>query len=247
MMNLIKRKSINVIENLKKNNKMRRIISNTLIILGILLIVGIITVNVRDIMRSIKAVEEFKQQKDSENVTDDSSLPIIVMDNDFINSDTETYISTEENSDTDDSDDVEDDTAYVNRKAGELVCLLRIPKISLEEAVREGDSRDVLSSALCHLEDTSYPGKAGNCCISGHRNYTFGKYFNRLEEVTVGDTIELETFDNVYRYQVYETQVVTPDNVKVLDSTGGKTLTLITCTPIFVGTHRFIVKAILVE
>lgn len=246
-MSLIRRKGKKVIKKLKNNYKMRRIISNTLIILGVLLIICIITVNVRDIMRSVKAVEEFKEQKESENTIDDSSMLIVERDDELLNTDSGVDIATEENDNIDDLNNIEDDTTYVKSKAGELVCLLRIPKISLEEAVREGDSRDVLSSALCHLEDTSYPGNKGNCCISGHRNYTFGKYFNRLEEVTIGDVIELETFDNTYKYQVYETLVVTPDNVKVLDSTGAKTLTLITCTPIFVGTHRFIVKAVLIE
>lgn len=220
---------------------MRRIISNTLIILGTLLIICIVTVNVRDILQSVKSVEEFKQQKDTENITIESLMPVVERDDELLNTDNAVNMVTDEN------DNTEDDITYVKKEAGELVCLLRIPKISLEEAVREGDSRDVLSSALCHLEDTSYPGDKGNCCISGHRNYTFGKYFNRLEEVTIGDVIELETYDKIYKYQVYETLVVTPDDVKVLDSANAKTLTLITCTPIFVGTHRFIVKAILVE
>lgn len=246
-MNLTKRKGTKVIEKLRNNNKMRRIISNMLIILGVLLIVGIITVNVRDIRRSVKSVEEFKQTKEAERIIGDTSLPDEDTDSELTEDETDVHEETaleEENTDT---DDIEQGTTYVKRKGGELICLLRIPKISLEEAVREGDSRDVLSSALCHLEYTSYPGKTGNCCISGHRNYTFGKYFNRLEEIAVGDIIELETFENVYRYQVYETLVVTPDNVTVLDSNSAKTLTLITCTPLFVGTHRFIVKAILVE
>ena len=229
-----------MIEKLKNNHKMRRIISNTLIILGIVLIIGIITVNVRDISKSIKAVEEFNLRKDAINTVDDTSLPVV--DNQLSNADTDVY--EKENNGT---DDIDKETNPAKYSGGELICLLRIPKISLEEAVREGDSSDVLSSALCHLEKTSYPGKQGNCCISGHRNYVFGKYFNRLNEISVGDVVELETIDSTYRYQVYETLVVEPDDVRVLDSTGQKTLTLITCTPLFVGTHRLIVKAVLVE
>lgn len=245
-MNLKKRKNIKAIEKLKENNKMRRIISNMLIILGALLIVGIITVNAIDITKSVKAVEEFNAKKEAEysDTTGDPSIPVVENDSKLLKDDTDAYDETKINNDIENANQ---ETTYVKRKSGDLICLLRIPKISLTEAVREGDSRDVLSSALCHLEDTSYPGMPGNCCISGHRNYTFGKYFNRLEEISVGDVIELETFDNIYRYQVYETLKVTPDNVKVLDSENGKTLTLITCTPIFVGTHRFIVKAVLIE
>ena len=231
-----------MIEKFKNNYKMRRIISNILIVLGIALFVGIITVNIRDIRKSIKAVEEFNSKKDVGNTNEDTALPLV--DNQLANADTDAYEEAEDNNDTDETDS---ETNTVKYSGGELICLLRIPKISLEEAVREGDSRDVLSSALCHLEKTSYPGNKGNCCISGHRNYVFGKYFNRLNEIEVGDIVELETVDNTYRYQVYETLVVDPDEVKVLDSTGQKTLTLITCTPLFVGTHRLIVKAVLVE
>ena len=207
-----------------------------LIILGIALILCIVTVNIRDLSNSKKAVEEFNLRKGSEN-TIGETLPVVQRDDQLVNSDTDEYEEAEVS-------DAEDTVKY---SGGELICLLRIPKISLEEAVREGDSTDVLSSALCHLERTPYPGKPGNCCISGHRNYVFGKYFNRLDEVSVGDIVELETMENTYRYQVYETLVVEPDNVKVLDSTSGKTLTLVTCTPLFVGTHRLIVKAVLVE
>lgn len=243
-MNLKKRKGTKVIEKLKHNKKMLRIISNVLIILGIALIAGIITVNIRDISNSIKAVEEFNSKKSTENNVENVSLPVVEIDSQFVEADTDIYEGPEKNSNIDTIDKEVDAVSY---SGGELICLLKIPKISLEEAVREGDNRDVLSSALCHLEKTSYPGMPGNCCISGHRNYVFGKYFNRLNEVTVGDIVELETLDNSYRYQVYETIVVDPDSVNVLDSTGEKELTLITCTPLFVGTHRLVVKAILVE
>ncbi|MDO4187483.1 MAG: class D sortase [Lachnospiraceae bacterium] len=212
-----------------------------LIILGIGLFVGIVTVNIRDISKSIKAVEEFNLRKDTENTVDDASLPVV---ENQLSNDTYVYEKIKENNDT---DNIDKETNPAKYSGGEIICLLRIPKISLEEAVREGDSRDVLSSALCHLEKTSYPGQQGNCCISGHRNYVFGKYFNRLNEVSVGDIVELETIESTYRYQVYETLVVEPDDVKVLDSTGQKNLTLVTCTPLFVGTHRLIVKAVLVE
>ena len=231
-----------MIEKLKNNHKMRRIISNMLIVLGIALFIGIITVNIKDISNSIKAVEEFNSQKDAGNTGEDMSLPLV--DRQLVNTDVDVNEEAEEDNNETDEDSEANTVKY---SGGELICLLRIPKISLEEAVREGDSRDVLSSALCHLEKTSYPGKIGNCCISGHRNYVFGKFFNRLNEIAVGDIVELETIDNTYRYQVYETLVVEPDNVKVLDSTGQKTLTLITCTPLFVGSHRLIVKAVLVE
>lgn len=212
-----------------------------LIVLGIALFIGVITVNIRDISKSIKSVEDFKSKKAGENAVNELSLQMEENDSQLANVNADVH--------EEDNNEIDEDkeTNTVKYSSGELIGLLRLPKISLEEAVREGDSRDVFSSALCHLEKTSYPGETGNCCISGHRNYVFGKFFNRLNEIEVGDIVELETTDNTYIYQVYETLVVKPDDVKVLDSTGQKTLTLITCTPLFVGTHRLIVKAVLVE
>ena len=73
----------------------------------------------------------------------------------------------------------------------------------------------------------------------------FGKYFNRLGEIAPGDVIELETKDSIYQYEVVSTEVVEPEEVRVLDYVEGKNLTLITCTPFMVGTHRLIVHAIM--
>lgn len=142
----------------------------------------------------------------------------------------------------DDSDNKNDNVTSGNDAA---MCLLRIPKINLEEAVKEGSTRGVLSSALGHVENTAMPGEDGNCCIAGHRNYAFGKYFNRLDEITSGDVIELETRDNLYQYEVVGVEVVEPEDVSVLDYKEGNNLTLITCTPILIGSHRLIVHAIM--
>lgn len=142
----------------------------------------------------------------------------------------------------DDSDSKNDN---VTSRDDAAMCLLRIPKINLEEAVKEGSTRGVLSSALGHVENTAMPGEDGNCCIAGHRNYAFGKYFNRLYEITTGDVIELETKDNLYQYEVVGVEVVQPEDVSVLDYEEGQNLTLITCTPILIGSHRLIVHAIM--
>lgn len=142
----------------------------------------------------------------------------------------------------DDNDSKNDNVTSGNDAA---MCLLRIPKINLEEAVKEGSTRGVLSSALGHVENTAMPGEDGNCCIAGHRNYAFGKYFNRLDEITTGDVIELETKDNLYQYEVVGVEVVQPEDVSVLDYEEGQNLTLITCTPILIGSHRLIVHAIM--
>ncbi|MDD3370161.1 MAG: sortase, partial [Lachnospiraceae bacterium] len=70
--------------------------------------------------------------------------------------------------------------------------------------------------------------------------------FNRLDEVKIGDEIILETEKGTYTYHVTGTKVVAPDEMSVLDPTKDATVTLITCTPLYVATHRLIVTGELV-
>ncbi|MCQ2498673.1 MAG: class D sortase [Lachnospiraceae bacterium] len=208
----------------KKKRRNRKTAGKILIGAGSLLIIFVIAINVIDLVISANAINEFKSRKAQivfEKIDDNGN---VISRDDLENE--------AEKSGTD--GDLEEDVA---------MCLLRIPKIDLEEAVKEGSTKSVLSSALGHIENTAFPGENGNCCIAGHRNYVFGKYFNRLEEVTFGDIIEIETMDNTYMYEVDSIEVVEPEDVSVLEYTDGKNLTLITCTPFMIGSHRLIVHA----
>ncbi|SDB35206.1 class D sortase [Eubacterium oxidoreducens] len=125
-----------------------------------------------------------------------------------------------------------------------LVCIVRIPKIDSENPVVEGTSSSSLSAALGHESSTALPGETGNCVIAGHRNYTFGQYFNRLSEIEEGDMIYVDTDNTTYSYKVSSISVVEPTDLSVLEqSTDKKLLTLYTCTPIYVATHRLVITA----
>lgn len=127
---------------------------------------------------------------------------------------------------------------------GDMLYILRIPSIDSENPVREGTSRSVLSDSLGHESETAYAGQEGNCVVAGHRNYTFGKFFNRLDEVEKDDLIYLDTADKTYTYVVKDIKVVEPEDVEVLEPIEDKeTLTLYTCTPIYVATHRLVIIA----
>ncbi|SFN60919.1 sortase A [Pseudobutyrivibrio sp. UC1225] len=126
---------------------------------------------------------------------------------------------------------------------GDVLYNLRIPSIESENPVREGISKGVLADSLGHEPGTAYIGEKGNCVIAGHRNYTFGKFFNRLDEVQVGDEIYVDTKTGTRKYIVKEIKVVEPEDVSVLESTDEEQLTLYTCTPIYVATHRLVIIA----
>lgn len=121
--------------------------------------------------------------------------------------------------------------------------IMKIPKLDLKVAIGEGVDNETLKFAVGHFEGTAMPGEKGNFCVAGHRSYTYSEYFNRLDEVKNGDEIIVQTKKGEFKYKVYDIKVVEPSEVSVLDPTKDATLTLVTCTPVRVATHRLIVKA----
>lgn len=200
----------------------RRLFGRLFIFTGSFLMAAAAAVNVMDYVKSRSAVTEFEKTK--------KEIITIV--------DTEDAVSVQ-------PDMTAPDTGTDEIDLKTVLGVLRIPKIELEEAVREGTNSSVISSALGHVTHTALPGEQGNCAIAGHRNYVFGRYFNRLDEMEPGDTIEIETLEGTYTYTVTESFVVEPKEVSVLDTMEGYNLTLITCTPLFIGSHRLIIRAAL--
>ncbi len=125
--------------------------------------------------------------------------------------------------------------------------IISIPKIELNVALSEGIDGETLKYAVGHFTGTPMPGDKGNFCVAGHRSYTYNQYFNRLDELSMGDKIIVTTIDGEFEYEVYESRVVKPEEISVLDNTKDAEITLVTCTPIRVATHRLIVKGRMVE
>jgi len=91
------------------------------------------------------------------------------------------------------------------------------------------------------------PGQYGNMVLSGHiSSPNEGAIFHRLPELKVGEGIIVSTDERQYLYQVTSTEVVTPDEVSVMDPTPDATATLLTCVPDGIYDHRLVIKARLV-
>lgn len=123
-----------------------------------------------------------------------------------------------------------------------LIGRIEIARLNLSVMVIEGDDGKVLRRAAGHVPGTALPGRNGNVAITAHRD----TFFRPLRHIQMDDVITLTTLQGEYRYRVVSTEVVAPQDVSVLDSTGGETLTLVTCHPFyFVGAapNRFIVRA----
>jgi len=123
-----------------------------------------------------------------------------------------------------------------------LIGRIEIARLGLSVIIIEGEDAKTLRRAAGHVPGTVLPGQRGNVGITGHRD----TFFRPLRNIHMDDVITLTTLQGEYRYRVVYTKVVSPEDVTVLDSTGGEILTLVTCHPFyFVGAapNRFIVRA----
>lgn len=106
-----------------------------------------------------------------------------------------------------------------------------------------------LQGGVAHFKDTAKPGGSSNIFIFGHSSYypwDPGKYkdiFKNLEDIKVGDEVDLWYLSKEYKYKVTETKVVEPSDVSVLKPTQTEQLTLMTCVPPGTAEKRLIVIA----
>jgi LPXTG-site transpeptidase (sortase) family protein len=88
----------------------------------------------------------------------------------------------------------------------------------------------------------AYPGTAGNIAIAGHVGYR-NTIFNHLPDIQVGDEVVVYVGDTPHRYRVRDVLTLLPTDTWVMLPTQNETLTLITCVPIGIYTHRLVVRA----
>jgi sortase A len=129
---------------------------------------------------------------------------------------------------------------------GEIMGEMEVARLGLKAIVVQGDSPAILRRAVGHVPGTPLPGESGNVALAGHRD----TFFRPLRDIRKGDAITFKTLTGKLRYQVESTEIVSPSDTSVLQSLGGRTLTLITCFPFYYigpAANRFIVRARQVE
>ncbi|HEX7134579.1 MAG TPA: class E sortase [Iamia sp.] len=127
--------------------------------------------------------------------------------------------------------------------SGDSLTRLKAPSIGVEVVVVEGTTQAALRAGAGHYPETTLPCGSGNVAIAGHRT-TFGKPFNRLDEIPPGAEITLETPVGTCTYKVREAAfVVTPDDVRVAAPTDTPQLTLTTCHPKGSARERLVLQA----
>ena len=127
---------------------------------------------------------------------------------------------------------------------------ITISKIGVELPIYHGTSDSVLQIAAGHLEGTSLPvgGASTHAVISAHRGLPSAKLFTNLDQLEVGDTFTITVLDRVLTYEVDKISIVLPTETDELKIAEGKDyVTLMTCTPYGINTHRLLVRGHRVE
>lgn len=122
---------------------------------------------------------------------------------------------------------------------------IEIPKISVRLPIYHGTGEDALQRGIGHLAGTSLPvGGAGtHCVLSGHRGLPTALLFTDLDRLISGDRFYLHVLDETLAYEVDRIAVVEPTEVSdLLPESGADYVTLVTCTPYGVNTHRLLVR-----
>ncbi len=138
----------------------------------------------------------------------------------------------------------------LNLDGNGVMCYLSIPKINVNLPVYHGTSEDVLEKGAGHLESTALPvgGNNRNPVISAHRGLPSAELFTRLDELVEGDVFYIHILESTLAYKVYWIATVEPDELENLTAERDKdTVTLLTCTPYAVNTHRLLVRGERIE
>ena len=119
---------------------------------------------------------------------------------------------------------------------------IRIPSIGVDAPVVEGDDWESLKRGAGHHIGSANPGERGNSVVSAH-NDIFGEIFRHLPDVDLGDEVSVYSVNQVFRYTVTQKRIVDPTEVSVMYPTTSPVLTLISCYPYRIDTHRIVVTA----
>jgi len=122
---------------------------------------------------------------------------------------------------------------------------LEIPSISVKLPIYHGTEESVLQVGIGHIKGTSLPvgGESTHSVLSGHTGLPSAYLLTDLDQVAIGDMFYLKILDRTLTYQVDQILVVEPDDVSALDIVEGEDyVTLITCTPYGINSHRLLVR-----
>lgn len=131
-----------------------------------------------------------------------------------------------------------------------MIGYVKIPSIGVLLPIYHGTDREVLQTAIGHIQGTSLPvgGTGTHCVISGHRGLPSSKLFTDLDQLTKGDIFILYVLDETLTYEVDQIHITEPDDLSLLEIEENEDFcTLMTCTPYGVNSHRLLVRGHRIE
>lgn len=141
-------------------------------------------------------------------------------------------------------------SSYSFLELGEMVGTINIPKININLPIYEGITSTNLTKGVAHMEDTSLPNGDINThsILAGHTGISQAEIFDNLNELEIDDEFYISFYGNITKYRVIEKRVVLPDDTSSLKIEENRCLvTLVTCTPKTVNTHRLLVTGEKIE
>ena len=129
----------------------------------------------------------------------------------------------------------------------DILGYLDIPSLGITLPVAHGTEEGTLQTAVGHLEWSSLPvgGESTHCVLSGHRGLPSSELLTNIDRMEVGDLFTLHVLDETLNYAVDNIAVVEPDDFSLLGVTEGKDyVTLLTCTPYGINSHRLLVRGV---
>ena len=128
---------------------------------------------------------------------------------------------------------------------GGVMCYVDIPKINVYLPVQHGTDADTLENSVGHVVGTSLPvgGSSTHAVLSAHSGMASSKLFSDIDQLAVGDMFYIHVLGEVLAYKVDAIHTVLPTDTSLLQIADGKDLvTLVTCTPFGINTHRLLVR-----
>ena len=117
---------------------------------------------------------------------------------------------------------------------------IEIPKLGLDTKMYEGITLGTLNSGPGHWPGSADPGQIGNVVIAGHRTSHHADFLD-IDQLVPGDQVILSNIGGRYTYVVTGSEIVTPDQIRIIDQTPARTATLFACHPKHSTRQRIVV------
>ncbi len=127
----------------------------------------------------------------------------------------------------------------------DVMAYITIPVCDIRLPIRHGCGEDVLQKSAGHIPESSLPigGENTHAVITAHRGLPSAKLFTNIDSLKEGNLFFIHGFEETLAYKVDQIRVVLPDDTSYLQITPGKDyVTLLTCTPYGINTHRLLVR-----